>query len=274
MDTDFDPQDYTTIPLGLDHRPEGEDQVRTETNVSAFSLADTFQDDCLMTDAFEPRSEVDGESQHGLGPEGLSVSEFSTHLEGPLDYRFVASHMLILDNLPVVIPGRPAQAVSELLAILGGSAQNPIYGNEASQSSRYWEFMQTPQSIPPGQSSGVCPVPTYPPSRPNLTSQPGNPVGVVSIESRVWSPATISHNTQPPPPSCDHTNCNPPPNVGFLSRRFVENENWVRARACAVASLAHRRRGCKLLQTTVRPTSDSETDRGVVAKFTPYRLRS
>ena len=48
-----------------------------------------------------------------------------------------------------------------------------------------------------------------------------------------------------PPPSCDHTNCHPPSNVGFLSRRFEENENWIRGRGRALASVPLKKRGSK-----------------------------
>jgi len=71
--------------------------------------------------------------------------------------------------------------------------------------------MQSPQPIPSGQSNGVCLGPTC----------------------------------------CDHSNCKPPPDVGFLSRRFRENEDWIRARASAVASITHKRGGSKSLQKSV-----------------------
>lgn len=175
-----------------------------------------------MTDAFYFGSEVDWEPTQPLGPEDPSIYEFLTHPEDPLDYRFGASHMLILDRLPAVTHNHAFQGVDDPAVIPGGSTKTPIYGNEASQSPRYWEHMQTPQSTTPGSSMGICPHPTHPPSGPNMNSQPS------------------FH-------SCDHATCIPPPDVGFLSRRFVENEDWIRARAAAVASLAHRKRGCKSL---------------------------
>ena len=64
---------------------------------------------------------------------------------------------------------------------------------------------------------------------------------------------------EPPPPSCDHTKCNPPLNVGFLSRRFEENETWNRARAAAVAAQVHRRRGCKSNPPLAQPVTPKLT---------------
>ena len=52
----------------------------------------------------------------------------------------------------------------------------------------------------------------------------------------------------PPLSICDHVNCYPPNEVGFLTRRFEENGDWLRGRALAVSSLAFKRKGSKLLQ--------------------------
>ena len=138
----------------------------------------------------------------------------------PLDHRFEASHMMILDRMPTATSDYSFQAVNDSAAFPAYSPQAPIYGNEVSQPSGYREFMR-PQSIPLWPCNGVCPQPTNSPSG----------------------------------PICDHTTCNPPPDVGFLSRRFAENGNWIRARASAVASLAYKRRGCKSPQATVKRTA-------------------
>ena len=68
----------------------------------------------------------------------------------PLDYRFSAPHMMLLDGLPRYFPN-PFQAV-DYPTTTGYSPENPIYGNEVQQ------------SIPLGLSSGVCLWPTFPPS--------------------------------------------------------------------------------------------------------------
>ena len=256
MDTNFDPQAYSDCPLGLGYRVNhsaGGDKVRTETDLFTFDLANGLQDDYSMTDAFDLR---DGDSQHRLGPEHLSTSGSFAHHEDPLDYRFGAPHMLILDNLPADIPRFSSQTMN---SPLGGLARNHIYANETSQSPRYWEFVQSPQPTYSGQSNGVCPNPTF---IPNLTCQ----LELAGIDDRSCPPVKVYRNARtiitlemdspfpfraavkqkrPQLPSCDHTTCNPPPDVGFLSRRFPENENWIRARASAVAFLAHRRSGSK-----------------------------
>ena len=247
MDIDLSP--WLSHPI--DHSM-GEEQVRTETDSFACNLTDAFQGDYHMTDG-----------DH----EGLSFSELPALVGDPLDFRFGASHMLILDGLSVAVHYYPSQTVNGL-TVLDGSSRGPIHTNEISPYSRYWENLQNPQSLPPQQSNVVCPSPTHLPSRPNPVSQPGNHVEMVSAGSRHHPPATIPRHThpighsgmngprlllpaaecaEPPPPSCDHTTCYPPPDVGYLSRRFVENENWVRGRACAVASLVYRKRGCKSL---------------------------
>jgi len=193
-------------------------------------LTDAFQDDYHMTDTFHLRPEA--------GWEDLQ------------DYRPETCHIMLLEKLPAFTTNNPFQGVSDPTSTPGCSVQIPIYGAEVSQSSRYWEFMQTPQLIPSGQSGGVCPCPTRLPPGPNATSEPRDrgPLEVASTESNGYRlPAVPSQHEQPPVPSCDHINCNPPPDVGFLSRRFTENGNWIRARSLAVAGLAYKRRGCKPL---------------------------
>lgn len=54
-------------------------------------------------------------------------------------------------------------------------------------------------------------------------------------------PFTGSGNISLP---CPHTSCSPPPDVGFLSRRFVENAKWEQARKDAVASFSYENCGC------------------------------
>ncbi|KAF9645653.1 hypothetical protein BDM02DRAFT_487408 [Thelephora ganbajun] len=156
MDTDFDSQAYSGSPAQLSNR---DDHPIWEG-----------QGDYPMVDVFDIQPEVDSDPQ----PEDRGISGFLDPLDSPLDYRFGASHMVILDNLPAEIPHYLSQEVDNILTVLLDSARDPIYGNEVSQSTRYWEFMGSPQSTHPEQSSGVCPRPTSLPSRPNLTSRPNN----------------------------------------------------------------------------------------------------
>ena len=166
-----------------------------------------------------------------------------TFLPNPEDY-YRPSRVGILGTLQAVTTNRHLQVVTNQAAISGYSAQIPIDVHEVSQSIRYWEFMQTPQLIPPGPSGGVCPCPTRLPPEPNARG----PLETVSTESCGYPlPTVFSQHKQLPVTSCDHTSCDPPPDVGFLSRRFTENGIWIRARALAAASLAYRRRGCKSL---------------------------
>ena len=102
--------------------------------------------------------------------------------------------------------------------------------------------MQSPQSIPSGQSNGVCPSPT---SLPFIAND------------SCWIHADYEYKWLPPP-SCDHGNCKPP-DVGFLSRRFMENEDWIRARASAAASITHKRGGGKSLLKSVQPATTKLT---------------
>ena len=134
-------------------------QVRTEVNLSAFSLTNSLQDDCFMTDVSNPEPEVD---------------------EDPLDYPFGASHMMVLDKFPAVTPHCTSQAT---YTVRGCSAWEGIVGNEVSQTTRYWDAMQSPQSIPSRQNDGDCPSPTSLPSGPNLTFQFGSHAQTVSIKS-------------------------------------------------------------------------------------------
>ena len=267
MGTNFDLQAHADLPP-VD-RSVAENQVRKEADLSTLNLTNTFQDDYPMMDTSEDLSGVDGGSMCDLGSEDLSISRFLTHHEDPLDYRLGASHMLILDRLSATVPDHPSYEANGFADIFNGPPQVPIYGNDVSQSSRYWEFMQVPQSVPPRQSNEVCPRPTYLPSGSNTTLQSiGNP-WMDPLYLRVAAACN-----QPPSPNCDHTRCYPPLDVGFLRRRFPENENWVRARAAAVASLSCRRRGCKSPETTIEPTSDNETNWGIVVQFIPCQSRS
>ena len=54
-------------------------------------------------------------------------------------------------------------------------------------------------------------------------------------------PFTTSGNVSLP---CPHLSCSPPPDVAFLSRRFVENGKWEKARKDAVASFDYEKCGC------------------------------
>ena len=150
------------------------------------------------------------------------------------------------------------QAVNALLPAPPSSAQADIYGYHAPQIPGYWESLETPHSTPRAHNYIVCPNPTYLPFRPDLASQPVNCIEMacdrispphlqVSHENKVMGNAGVHNQTFLSPPSCDHTSCYPPADVGYLSRRFPENECWVRGRAAAVASLACRRRGCESL---------------------------
>lgn len=205
--------------------------VRTETDLSAFNLIDDLQSDYLVEGAFDLHPEVD---------------------TNPSDCRFA-----------LMISGSAyysSQAVDGPPAVRRDPVWDGIIGNEPSESTKYWECLQSPQSTPSRQSSGPCPSPT------SLPPDPDAHVAMVSIESRICPPAMASHNPQsiinsvlnnsshihaarePPLPSCDHINCHPPGDVAVLSRRFKENEWWDRSRARAVSNLPYGRRGSKLLR--------------------------
>lgn len=62
-----------------------------------------------------------------------------------------------------------------------------------------------------------------------------------SVQEFRCCPFTSSGNISLP---CPHISCPPPPNVGFLSRRFVENAKWERARKDAVTSFSYENCGC------------------------------
>jgi len=219
------------------------DQVSTEIHLSTNNLTDDLQSDYLMTDAFDLLPGVDG------GTEGLPIPEFPSHHRDPLG-----------DRLPAVIPYHPPQAVNGLAT----SSRNRTYGNEVSQSTGHRELMPAPRPSYPGQRIRICP---------NPTSLPSGPFGNSGMNSLSLSRAVIERG-QLPLPSCDHTTCYPPPNIGSLSRRFTENEIWIRARQAAVASLTYGRCGSELSHIPDRLPGDSGTDRGVLVQFTPYQSRS
>jgi len=163
-----------------------------------------------MTHTFDTRQEVSRESLH-----------------------------VILQTLQAVTTDHH-QVVTNHTATPGSAARTPIGVQEVSQSFRYRESTQTPQLISSWPIGGVCPCPTRVPAGPNAIPAPrtrGPLEVVVNNESQGYRfPTVFSQHRQPLVPSCDHTDCNPPPDVGFLSRRFTENGNWIRARAAAVAS--------------------------------------
>ena len=139
-----------------------------------------------MTDTFHFRPEVSRGALQRPRPEDLSTYGFLPHPEDLRDYRSETYHMVILEKLPAATTNHRFRAVTNHAATPGCSTQTPIYGNEVSQSVRYWERMQTPQLISPEQSGGICPCPTRLPSGPNATSEPHarGPFEVVSTESR------------------------------------------------------------------------------------------
>ena len=198
----------------------------------AFNPINGLQGDYLVENAFDsPQPEVDAD---------------------PPDNLFEVPHMQSFNELPAVTPYDSSQAVNRPLAVHRNSYRDGIVGNEPSQSTIYWQSMRSPQSVAPRQCSGVCPNPTSLPSRP----QPCDYDAMRSIESCICPLAMASHNSQsivdsemnnrPLRPRCDHR-CYPPPNVGFLSRRFEENEDWIRGRSLAVSLIVHRKPRSKLL---------------------------
>jgi len=150
-------------------------------------LSNASQGDYPMTDAFHLQPE----------PEESPTYEFPTHPDDLQDYRSETCHMVILEKLQAATANNQFQVVTNHAATPGYSVQIPICGNEVSQSSRYWEFIQTPQLIPPGQSGGVCQWPTSLPPGPNPTSEPRilGPFEVVSTEAAVTNHPWFSHNT-------------------------------------------------------------------------------
>jgi hypothetical protein len=237
MDTDSDPQSHVDPTSGLSDYADS--LVRTETDLSAFNLIKYLQADYLMEDAFGPQPEADAD---------------------PPGYDFENFQMSILRRLPECIQTPEIQHHSFF---------DGIIGNEVSPSARYWETMQSPQSIPLRQGSEICLNPRYISSSHNLHSGPGGHFAMVGIENCICPPAVVSHNSQPivnsgisnpslttaarghegfPLPSCQNDNCHPPPNPGLLSRRFTENKDWIQGRECAVPTLPHRRKGSKFVQ--------------------------
>jgi len=206
--------------------------VRTETGLCAFNPINGLQGDYLMGNAFDsPQPEVDA---------------------GPPDGQFEDPHMQNFDELPAFTSYDSSQAVNRPLAVHRDSYWDGIIGNEPSQSTRYWQSMRSPQSVASRQCNGVCPNPTSLPSRP----QSFDYYAMGGIESCICPLALASHNPQstvdsemnnrPLRPRCDYR-CYPPPNVGLLSRRFEENEDWIRGRSLAVSLIVYRKPRSKLL---------------------------
>lgn len=236
--------------------PAADTWVGAEDDLSVFRLADDLQNDYLMADAFDshPETEMDVDSPS-------------------CDYE--TNHMAILDELSKEPSCYPPQVWGEPS---GGPSNLPWYGivgNEISKSDQYWKLLETPPSTPPEGRNPVCPCPTALPSRPlNLSD---HDVAAVSIKTHPYPPIRISHKTQmiisaternlalphateaSEPPSCDHTKCHPPLNVGCLSRRFEENQSWLRARAAAIAAQVHTKRGCKSNPPFTRPMTPKLT---------------
>ena len=192
-----------------------------------------------MTDAFDFLIS-DPESPHDSGLENPSTLVPRTHHRHSTD-QYIRVH-------------QQPQAVNAFLPAPPSSAQGDIYCYHAPQVPGYWESPETPHSIPRAHNYIVCPNPTYLPFRPDLASQPVNCIEMVcdrispphlpvSHETKVIGNVGVHNQSFLAPPSCDHTSCYPPTDVGYLSRRFPENDYWVRGRAAAVASLACRRRG-------------------------------
>lgn len=179
---------YTDPALGPSHSTDSsvEDQVRTESDLSMFSLTNDLQDGYLTT------------GDLGCPPD-------------PWDPNYRAPHMLILEKISSLTPYQLSQVENGPLALDGGSRWDN--GNEAQQAAVYRQSVNSSQLFF-SQNNLACPSPTSLPS----------------------------YHT---PPDCDHRNCNPPPDVEFLSRRFEENINWIRVRKLAVDSFARGKRGSK-----------------------------
>lgn len=249
MATNFDSQVY------LDSTADA--WVGAKDDLSIFGLANGLQYDYFVEDALSshPEAEMDVDSP---------------------DCGYDTSHMVILDELSKAIPCYPSQVAGVRLGPPRSSPWDGIVGNEISQSDRYWKNLGDHQSTPSAGHNPVCPCPTAPPSGPKLSDRE---LAAVSIEGHPCPPVKVSHEIQVviyaaekniilshtakacnlPTPSCDHTTCNPPLDVGFLSRRFEENGNWLRARAAAVAAQVHRRRGCKPKPPFTRPVAPKLT---------------
>lgn len=143
----------------------------------------------------------------------------------------------VMDQLPVVAPHQLSHGSFPVAPSLN-SAWDALYGHGVPQTPGHCEFVWNPQFVRVAQSCAVCPTPT---SLPSLSS-------LAIRKDGVHCPDPLPEADEPNQLlllTCDHTNCYPPSDVGHLSRRFPENENWVRARASAVASLPRMRGGSK-----------------------------
>lgn len=235
MDMDIDPPGQSHHTYVEDE----EEEVRTEPQVSTFNPTNASQCDCSQCD-----SPMD--MQNPWEDEGFQFCGFSADPEDPLndpddlmnnpdDPRYPPSEYVIIR-----LPEDPTDY--QPLEVAGDS-------NNASQRSGSCDPVQAPQSINPGRSSEVCMTPTCSP----LRVVAYNTVDV-SAENRNHQLATVSHNarpirnqrtTTPLTLTCPHTDCDPPSDVGYLSRRFRENMNWVLGRESAINSLADKRTGCE-----------------------------
>lgn len=192
-------------------------------------LADASQYDYSMTGAFDFRPKAGVEPLRDVGLDDQSAFVPSVHSEYSPDHYPGIPPMY---QLPAPAP-HPLPQCSDAIAPFIGSPSDDSYGYRAQQTPVYRQFMQTPQFTHASQSFVVCPTPTSLPSVPDLI------IGTNGVHQPPFHDRSQL-------PSCDHTNCYPPFDVEFLSRRFPENEHWIRARATAVASVPHRRRGSEL----------------------------
>lgn len=188
-----------------------------------------------MADTFDFQPQADEVPPYGEGLEHL----LRPMPEYPPDNYLGVPHAFDINQPPVAIPHQLSQGSHATVPSLSSARDHPYcYGLPPAPVN--WEFMQTPQPAYLAQSRAVCPTPTSLPSVPSL---------ITGTNGGYYPPPfhpAHGHN-QLLPLSCDHTGCYPPSDVPLLSRRFPENQLWIRARALAVASIPYRRRGSELI---------------------------
>ncbi|KAF9789810.1 hypothetical protein BJ322DRAFT_558472 [Thelephora terrestris] len=181
------------------------------------------QYDYPMADTFDFQFGANAGPLYGAEPENQSTPVPSAY------HVYTFQHMLDYVQPPTVVPNQLPQALNSPFPSL---AQNHVFSFHVPPPRGRWQFTRNPRPVRFGHH-GVCPTPTSLPSVPNLT-QASN---YVEMMMRNGSFRAANEYNRPLFLSCDHANCNPPQNVGLLSRRFPENDRWIQARAVAVSTI-------------------------------------
>jgi hypothetical protein len=204
-----------------------------------------------MADTFDFQFGANAGPLYGAEPENQSTPVPSAY------HVYTFQHMLDYVQPPTVVPNQLPQALNSPFPSL---AQNHVFSFHVPPPRGCWQLTRNPRPVRFGHH-GVCPTPTSLPSVPNLT-QASNYVEMVCNRTSFCPSATVSYDTKmmrngsfraangynrPLFLSCDHADCNPPQNVGLLSRRFPENDRWIQARAVAVSTIPRIKTGSESL---------------------------